>query len=94
MLFQSADAFFTVVALSNGAIESNLAMNELLKWGFSYFLFYKLIAANLMILFIGFVGRRYLVGRIGLSFVVSVYALLTCYHLVTLGTVFLIGSAL
>ena len=92
MVFQSADAFFTILALNKGATEFNFVMNELLKFGFVYFLFYKLIVTNLLILFIGLVGRRYETGRIGLSIAVLAYTILTCYHLLTLSLAYLTAS--
>ena len=92
MLLNSADVFFTMLALEKGAVEFNPVMGEVLKLGSFHFLFYKLIIANVLIVFIGLVGRRYPTGRIGLSIAVCAYTLLTCYHLLNLSLVYLTGS--
>jgi hypothetical protein len=92
VLFNSVDVLFTIVALKGGATEVNIVMEQVLALGVPQFLFVKLVVVNLMILFVGSIGRRYVVGRMGLSIVVVVYALLTCYHLVNLGLPCMTGS--
>ena len=89
MLFNSVDTFCTLVAIDNGATEFNIIMAAVLAYGVLYFLFVKLIAVNMLILFVGLVGQRYWVGRMGLSVVVWIYALLTCYHFINLSRPFL-----
>ena len=94
MLFNSADTFFTVLALEKGATEFNVLMAFILELSMLHFLFVKLIIVNIMILFVGLIGRRYPLGRMGLSIAVSAYALLTCYHLVNLSLLYLTGNVL
>jgi len=88
MLFNSVDAYCTLVALDNGAEEMNAIMAHALAKGILYFLFIKLLVVNVLILFVGVIGQHYRVGRIGLNIAVWAYALLTCYHLLNLSLTF------
>ena len=84
MLLNSADAFFTSLALDFGVAEANPIMAATLKLGMTWFLFNKLIIVNLLILFLGSIGKDYHVGRRGLVFVACIYTVLTLYHMINL----------
>ena len=92
MLLNSADTFFTSLALDYGASELNPIMAATLQVGMSCFLFSKLIVANLLILFVGLVGRKYSIGRNGMMFLCFVYSLLCVYHLLNLSHLAMIGT--
>lgn len=91
MLLNSADAFFTSLALDFGVAEANPIMAATLKVGMTCFLFNKLIVVNLLILFLGLIGKNYYVGRKGIVFVACVYTLLTIYHMVNLSQLLMTG---
>lgn len=92
LFFNSADAFFTYLAIAQGCTELNPVMAFVLKGGMVWFLFTKLIVTNSMILFVGIVGTNYKVGKIGVVLVTWLYGLLSLYHLVNLAPLFMRGK--
>jgi len=92
MLLNSADAFFTSLAIDYGVAEANPVMAAILKLGITWFLFNKLIIVNLLILFVGLIGKDYRIGRMGMVLVSCVYTLLTMYHLVNLSHLYMTGN--
>jgi hypothetical protein len=92
ILLNSADTFFTTVALGHGVEEFNPFVAAVLNLGLIWFVFNKLILINLMILFVGLVGRDYRVGRIGMVIAAWTYTLLTIYHMVNLSLLFMTGK--
>lgn len=89
MLLNSVDTHCTLVAVEYGATELNAIMAVVLAHGVLYFLLVKLVAVNILILFVGVIGQRYEVGRMGMSVTVWAYTFLTCYHAVNLSQLFL-----
>lgn len=92
VLLNSADAVFTSLAIDLGVAEANPVMAAILKLGMTWFLFNKLIVVNLMIMFLGLVGRDYSIGRIGMVMVTCIYSLLSIYHLANLSHLLLTGN--
>lgn len=90
LLLNSADAFFTSLAIDLGVAEANPIMASVLKLGMTWFLFYKLVIVDMLILFVGLIGRNYIIGRMGMGLMACTYSLLIIYHIVSL--LFLIGS--
>ena len=92
VLLNSADAFLTSFALDIGATEFNPIVAQVLGHGMTAFLFFKLVMVNSMIVFAGFFGYSYPVGRIGLKVASWVYSLLTLWHVVNLSQLFVTGK--
>lgn len=92
VLLNSADAFLTSFALDIGATEFNPIVAQVLGQGMTTFLFFKLVLVNSMIVFAGFFGHNYSVGRIGLKVAAWVYSLLTLWHVANLGLLFMTGK--
>jgi hypothetical protein len=91
VLLNCADAVFTSLAIDLGVDEANPVMATVLKFGMTWFLFNKIIIINLMVLFVGLIGRKYPIGRMGMALIASVYTILTIYHMGNLCHLFMIG---
>jgi len=86
VLLNSADAWFTVYALNGGASEINPLVDLVLSSGFVWFLFFKLVVVNLLIVMVALYGKKYpLVCRVGLTLVAWVYSLIVLWHVTNLG---------
>jgi hypothetical protein len=92
VLLNCADAVFTSLAIDLGVDEANPVMATVLKFGMTWFLFNKIIIINLMVLFVGLIGRNYRVGRLGIALIAYVYTFLTIYHMGNLCHLFMIGK--
>ena len=92
ILLNSADSFFTYLALANGLSELNPLMAVLIRLNMCLFMFNKLVLVNSWIWFLGYIGRSYRVGRWGLAFATLTYAILAIYHLVNICVIFMING--
>lgn len=91
VLLNSADTFLTSLALDLGATEFNPIVAVVLNEGMTWFLFYKLILTNLMIVFVGFFSQKHHISEVGLRIGACVYSILTLWHLGNLVLMFTTG---
>ena len=94
VLLNAADTFFTSWALNLGAPEGNPIVASVIGSGMTWFLFYKLILVNSMIVFAGYFSQYYSIGRIGLRVSACAYSILIFYHMVSLSLLFMTGMPL
>lgn len=81
--FNTADALFTAFALNGGASEINPLVELILNLGLWWFLFYKLIVINLLIVFVA-LQRQHTLSVIGLKLITIAYFFITLWHFVNL----------
>lgn len=89
--FNTADALFTVFALGGGAIEMNPIVGLVLNMGLPWFLFYKLVIVNLLVVFVA-LQRKYSLSGMGLKLVAWAYFLITLWHVTNLQAAWMTDS--
>lgn len=83
VLLNSADALFTIFALSGGALEMNPLVGLVLNMGLSWFLVCKLVVVNLLIILVA-LQRKYSLSGMGLKLVAWAYFLTILWHVTNL----------
>ena len=84
ILLNSADTLFTSLALTQGVSEFNPIMAAVLNVGMGWFIFNKLVLINVLILFLGYSGRAFRIGQLGILVTTCTYTILAIYHLINL----------
>lgn len=92
LLLNTGDAVGTYFAVTHGASEMNPVMAAIIKLGMGLFFIDKLLIVNFLILSVGLVSKRYLIGRAGLMVASLVYAVLILWHVLNLCILFMTNS--
>lgn len=79
------DAIATIVLLDRGAVELNPVMGLLIDLGVGYFLAFKILFVGTFTWILLYLSFDRHVNRVIMAFT-AVYALLTMYHLINLGS--------
>ncbi|MBI4776608.1 MAG: hypothetical protein HY788_20930 [Deltaproteobacteria bacterium] len=83
VLLCTADGLYTILHVSNGAVEVNPFMDSLLRMGPEYFFYMKYMLTALCV-FLLVLYRYHPVARIMMMGVVTLYGLLLSYHILLL----------
>ncbi len=84
VILNTADAYFTWVALSNGASEMNPLMLFLITLGFFWFFLFKILVVNSAAVILAYLGREYKVAKLGFTLTSIAYLVICVRHVMML----------